>query len=178
MSFRALSDFLVPSVSICTGKRMIILTTMVDIFDIRLLSWETAQGDAGRIRRQVFVVEQAVPEDMEWDEWDSRSVHALAMTPVGQVVGTARLLPADTGGRAKLGRMAVLPEWRRRGAGAALLLALLAEARRRGVREIALHAQMSAAGFYRSHGFIAQGAQFMEAGILHVGMTLFLGVDA
>lgn len=163
--------------NVCTGKRVIILTTMAEIFDVTLLPWEKAQGDAGRIRRQVFVVEQAVPEDMEWDGWDVRSVHALAVTPVGQIIGTARLLPADSLGCAKLGRMAVLPEWRRRGAGAALLLALLVEARRREVREIVLHAQMSAADFYRKQGFTARGAQFMEAGILHVGMTLLLDAD-
>ena len=165
-------------VNVCTGKRVIILTTMAEIFDIRLLPWEKAQGDAGRIRWQVFVAEQGVPEDMEWDEWDVQSVHALALTPASQIIGTARLLPVDGHGGAKLGRMAVLPEWRGKGAGTALLLALLAEARLHGVREVALRAQMSAARFYRSHGFIAQGAQFMEAGILHVGMTLSLGADA
>lgn len=150
---------------------------MVEEFDVRLLTWETAQDDAGRIRRQVFVVEQAVPEDMEWDEWDPQSVHALAVTSAGEITGTARLLPVDGEGCAKIGRMAVLPEWRGRGAGTALLRALLAEARRHGTRRITLHAQMSAAGFYRNHGFIAQGAQFMEAGIRHVGMTLSLGAD-
>jgi len=151
---------------------------MTELFDVRLMSWEKAQGDAGRIRRQVFVVEQAVPEDMEWDEWDPQSVHALAVTPAGVITGTARLLPADVLGRAKLGRMAVLHEWRGRGAGTALLLAMLAEARRREIREVLLHAQTSAAGFYRKHGFVPHGEQFMEAGILHVGMGIYLGADA
>jgi len=157
---------------------MIILTAMAEIFDVRLLSWEMAQPKAGHIRWQVFVVEQSVPEEMEWDEWDALSLHALAVTPAGEIIGTARLLPEDLQGCAKLGRMAVLHEWRGRGAGKALLMSLLSEAHRRGIREIELHAQMSAAGFYRKHGFTVHGDQFMEAGILHVGMALVLGADA
>src|SRR6202035_1803183 len=103
-------------------------------FDIRLMTWEQARALAQPVRSSVFVAEQGVPADMEWDEWDEPSTHAIAT--VGQtVIGTARLLPADAQGAVRIGRMAVLKAWRGRGAGAALLAALLEEAIRLGAAE-------------------------------------------
>ena len=147
-------------------------------FDVTLMHWEEARADAARIRYQVFVIEQRVPEEMEWDEWDACSVHALARTDTGEVTGTGRLLPTVSSGCAHLGRMAVLPEWRRKGAGSVLLRALLAEAHRRGTRKIVLHAQLSAADFYRCHGFSKYGMPFIEAGLPHVAMSLLLDEGA
>ena len=80
-------------------------------------------------------------------------------------IGTGRLLPEG-----KIGRMAVVKEWRRRGIGADLLEALVAEARRRGLAEVKLSAQLQAAEFYRAHGFVAEGKVYEEAGILHQAM--------
>jgi len=136
---------------------------------IRILSWPDALPLARPIRYEVFVVEQGVPVDIEWDEWDERGDHAVAFDREGAAVGTARLLPDG-----RVGRMAVLREWRRHGIGAALLEAMLAQAIYRGMTQVTLHAQTHAAGFYRRFGFSEQGAEFSEAGIPHVPMTLEL----
>ena len=116
--------------------------------------------------------EQGVPPDLEMDEWDSRCDHALAYSADGTAVGTGRLLPDG-----HIGRMAVLKDSRGKGAGAALLLALLEQARKRGHASVRLNAQVSAIGFYRRSGFEAEGTQFMEAGIAHVAMKRKLNPD-
>ena len=138
-------------------------------FSIRLCSWDAARSDARRIRELVFVREQGVPLELEWDEQDPRCDHALAYAADGTAVGTGRLLP---GGH--VGRMAVLKDWRGKGVGAALLHALVEHARKRGHASVRLNAQISAAGFYQRYGFDAVGAEFMEAGIAHVAMQCAL----
>ena len=142
---------------------------MTPTFTISILAWDKALPLARPVREQVFVAEQKVPLELEWDEWDERSDHAVARDVKGQAIGTARLLPDG-----RIGRMAVLGEWRRRGVGAALLEALLEQARKRSMRRITLHAQAHAAGFYRRFGFNERGGEFSEAGIPHVEMTLEL----
>jgi len=121
------------------------------------------------VREKVFVEEQGVPRELEWDEWDERCEHAVACDSQGRAIGTARLLPEG-----RVGRMAVLVEWRRRGVGAALLGALIALARERSMPRVTLHAQTHAAGFYRRFGFSERGGEFSEAGIPHVEMALEL----
>src|SRR6185503_14045852 len=120
---------------------------------------------AAPIRFAVFVGEQNVPHDIELDEMDAKSLHAIAFEETGKAIGTGRLLPEG-----KIGRMAVLKEWRRRGVGADLLEALVGEARRRGLAEVNLSAQLQAAEFYRAHGFVGEGKLYEEAGILHQAM--------
>ena len=107
-----------------------------------------------------------MPRELEWDEWDERSDHALALDASGSAVGTARLLPDG-----HIGRVAVLGSWRRQGIGGMLLQAILGQARLRGFREVKLHAQVHAAGFYLRHGFTPGGTEFMEAGIAHLLMS-------
>jgi predicted GNAT family N-acyltransferase len=119
------------------------------------------------VREKVFIEEQKVPREMEWDEWDERCDHAVACDAQGRAIGTARLAPGG-----KLGRMAVLREWRGLGVGAALLDALLARAREQALSRVTLHAQTHAAGFYRRFGFIERGGEFLEAGIPHFEMSL------
>ena len=138
-------------------------------FTVRILSWREALPLARPVREKVFVEEQQVPIELEWDEWDELSDHALAFDPRGNPIGTARLLPDG-----RIGRMAVLKEWRRKGVGGALLAALLDRARSRNMERSVLHAQIQAAGFYRRFGFTERGGQFLEAGIPHVEMTLDL----
>jgi len=138
-------------------------------FTISILAWDKARPLARPVREQVFVAEQKVPLELEWDEWDEGSDHAVARDSKGQAIGTARLLPDG-----RIGRMAVLGEWRRRGVGTALLEALLEQARKRSMRHITLHAQTHAAGFYRRFGFNERGEEFLEAEIPHVEMTLEL----
>jgi predicted GNAT family N-acyltransferase len=139
-------------------------------FEIRLHDWAEARPAARAVREDVFIREQKVPRELEWDEWDERCVHALALEPDGRPVGTARLLPDG-----RLGRMAVLSAWRGRGAGTALALALIRRAAEQGCAMVILHAQLQAAPFYRRLGFTERGATFEEAGIPHVEMTLELG---
>jgi len=135
--------------------------------------WDEARPLARPIREIVFVEEQGVARELEWDDKDANCDHAVAFDGNGRAIGTARLLPD-----ARIGRMAVLKEWRGLGVGAALLRAMLARARDKGMTEVTLHAQTHAADFYRKFGFDARGDEFLEAGIPHVGMSLRLSRTA
>ena len=131
-------------------------------------AWETERLTLERIRREVFVHEQGIPESDEWDDEDATSVHILANLNREQV-GTGRLNRAG-----KIGRIAVLPGLRGRGIGSLILDRLLDEARRLGIREPCLHAQVQAVPFYERLGFERMGEVFDEAGIPHVRMSLVL----
>lgn len=142
--------------------------TRVDIgdFGVEEGEWTQVGSSAGRVREAVFVAEQGVPAEMEYDRWDSLSLHALARGPGGEAIGTGRLLPDG-----HIGRMAVLKDWRSRGVGSILLLHLMSAARKRGLGRVVLNAQVPAAGFYSRFGFAPDSAEFMEAGIPHLRMT-------
>jgi predicted GNAT family N-acyltransferase len=135
------------------------------MFRIELMSWEQAQTIAGPIRFNIFVGEQNVPPGIELDDKDAECMHAIAYDVDNKAIGTGRLLPDG-----HIGRMAVVKDWRRRGVGAALLDALIEEARKRGHKEVKVSAQLQAAEFYREHGFEAEGKVYTEAGILHQAM--------
>ena len=143
-------------------------------FDVRRADWAADRDLLQAVRRAVFVVEQAVPEALEWDEFDAVSRHALAVAPDGAAIGTARLLPDG-----HIGRVAVLASWRGCGVGGTLLQHLLDAARRARLPEVKLNAQVRALGFYRRFGFVAEGEVFDDAGIEHRAMRLSLlaGVD-
>ncbi|MFF1482083.1 GNAT family N-acetyltransferase [Streptomyces sp. NPDC058301] len=129
------------------------------------------------VRKEVFVVEQGVPEEIEYDACDAGAVHVLASGAAGPL-GTGRLLhgPAAldrTGGDASvgsLGRLAVTGAARGLGVGAALVRAIEGEARRLGLAAVDLHAQTRAAGFYERLGYAAYGPEFLDAGMPHVAM--------
>jgi predicted GNAT family N-acyltransferase len=123
---------------------------------------------ASSIRRSVFVEEQGIDESDEWDEYDPVSVHAVAWLNQTHV-GTARLLPDG-----KIGRMAVLPEFRSQGIGSAMLLALLAVAKEKNLLQVRLSAQQQAVEFYSRHGFASFGEPHIEVGIVHQWMVLNL----
>jgi predicted GNAT family N-acyltransferase len=131
---------------------------------IELMSWEQARPHASPIRFTVFCEEQGVPREIELDDQDAVSIHVVAYED-GRAVATGRLLPDG-----HIGRMAVLKEWRGRGLGGLMLSRLMERAKQRGDREIVLSAQIHAVPFYRAHGFIAHGAEYMEAGIPHQEM--------
>jgi predicted GNAT family N-acyltransferase len=133
-----------------------------EAFAIRLYEWAEAAPQLRRVRYDVFVVEQGVPEVLEWDDADVRSIHALAADPHGTPIGCARLLPDG-----HIGRVAVLASWRGRGVGTALLLRLVECAERRGDARAIVNAQVAAIPFYARYGFIATGDAFEEAGIAH-----------
>ena len=138
-------------------------------FAIVAADWH-ADGEALRhVRGAVFIDEQRVPEDLEWDAEDARSLHALARAADGTPIGCGRLLPDG-----HIGRMAVVAPWRRRGVGDALLTWLMAAARARGDAAILLNAQVHAMPFYARHGFRPVDAPFDEAGIPHRVMRLVL----
>lgn len=140
-------------------------------FTVELVDWHARRSELQAIRRVVFVDEQGVPEELEWDEMDARCHHVLAFSPNGIAIGTGRLLPDG-----HIGRMAVLKPWRGRGVGSAILGALMKRARKEGFEAVRLHAQTHAVGFYAKHGFAVVGDEFMEAGIPHRVMTLRFGL--
>lgn len=134
-------------------------------FSLLITDWAHEQARLSRVRRTVFIEEQGVPEDMEWDADDAGALHLLAVDSAGQAIGCARLLPDG-----HIGRMAVLPDWRGRGVGRALLASALSAAQARGLTMIRLSAQTHAAGFYAHAGFAAEGEEYEEAGIAHIAM--------
>jgi predicted GNAT family N-acyltransferase len=136
---------------------------------VQAVDWKAHREALHAIRRTVFIAEQNVPEELEWDEIDAHCRHVMALAPGGAPIGTGRLLPDG-----HIGRMAVLKEWRGRGVGSAILDTLLALARRAGFETVRLHAQTYAVGFYAKHGFTAIGEEFMEAGIPHREMAMKL----
>jgi YbgC/YbaW family acyl-CoA thioester hydrolase len=140
--------------------------TMVDV---HVGSWEDLGTQARAIRNAVFIDEQRIPAEMEWDDADESAVHAVARNALGRPLATGRMLE-HVPGVAKIGRMAVLASSRNSGVGRAVLDALLSAARQRGEREAVLHAQLDAARFYERAGFLRRGPQFDEAGIAHVEM--------
>jgi|CXWL01.1.fsa_nt_gi predicted GNAT family N-acyltransferase len=142
---------------------------MCDPHSVHIVSWEDEVLTLRAIRTEVFIHEQQVPESLEWDEFDAISMHVLARNFYGQPVGTARLLP-----NGHIGRMAVLKEWRGKGYGSAILQKILEELRNRHKQKAMLNAQTTAVKFYEKFGFKVSGEEFVEAGILHVKMILFL----
>jgi predicted GNAT family N-acyltransferase len=138
------------------------------IFQVKQISTEEAKARAFAIRMRVFVREQGVPAEIELDRDDQRAIHLIALSS-GRAVGTARIVLRR--GSAKIGRMAVLKSFRRKGAGARLLARAVAIARRRGAQRIYLHAQVPVIAFYEKMGFVCAGPVFSEAGIPHRKMA-------
>ncbi|WP_290866751.1 YbgC/FadM family acyl-CoA thioesterase [Aquabacterium sp.] len=145
------------------------------VHSVRAGSWDEV-GEAARVvRKAVFVGEQGIPESEEWDEDDAEAVHVVACNLAGLPLATGRLIHVgQANGAAKVGRMAVLRSSRGVGLGQLMLETLLEQARARQIQQIALHAQVSAQGFYTRLGFRAEGPVFDEVGIPHQRMTLTL----
>jgi YbgC/YbaW family acyl-CoA thioester hydrolase len=132
-------------------------------------AWHELQTAAQAVRTEVFVQEQGIAPEDEWDEADATAVHAVLHNRYGVPMGTARLLQPQAG-VAQIGRMAVSRLMRGSGLGHLLLELLVQVARERGDREVRLHAQRSAEGFYKRQGFATHGEPFDEVGIAHVQM--------
>jgi predicted GNAT family N-acyltransferase len=147
------------------------LQTEAPGFRVRRADWDLDRDALRAVRLTVFVREQGVPEDLEWDGEDAQAIHLLALADRGgapdEPVGTARLLPTG-----QIGRMAVLPEWRGRGIGTALLRELLAVAGQGNHPPPFLNAQVRALAFYLHESFFPVGDVFEEAGIPHQRMEL------
>ena len=133
---------------------------------ILLAEWSRAEITARHVRQAVFINEQNVPEEDEWGHGDEEALHLIASLD-GNPIATARLAADGT-----IGRMAVLKSFRNQGTGSAMMEQLIKTAKQNRFRVLKLNAQRTAEGFYAKHGFIAQGEEFMDAGILHIEMTL------
>lgn len=132
---------------------------------VRVADWHKDNADIRRVRDAVFVAEQSVPPELEWDAEDSDAIHFLAFEG-DFVVGTARLLPDG-----EIGRLSVLKDWRGMKVGDALLKAVINEAEQRDLKQQKLSAQVQAVAFYQRFGFTVVSEEFLEAGLPHVNMT-------
>lgn len=141
-----------------------------DMVQLHLGNWHDLQKLASPLRTEVFVDEQKVPAEMEWDEDDHTALHCVAVNRMGMVLATGRLLQ-HAPGIARIGRMAVKKQMRGSDLGRRVLHALMDAAKERGDAQVLLHAQCSAEGFYKRSGFAPHGAVFEEAGIAHIEMV-------
>ncbi len=134
--------------------------------EITIMGWEEAKHLAYPIRLTVFVNEQQVPEELELDEDDPTAWHAVVFKDE-QAIATGRLLR-----NGKIGRLAVLKEYRGQGHGTMLMQALIEHGKQEGITNFYLHAQRTALAFYERFGFTTNGPVFNEAGIDHIKMVL------
>lgn len=132
---------------------------------VRIANWQKDNAELRRIRESVFIAEQAVPPELEWDAEDATAVHFLAYEG-DYPIGTARLLPDG-----HIGRVSVLKDWRGLKVGDALLRAVIAEAEQRGLLRQMLSAQVQATPFYERLGFQVVSGEYLDAGIPHVDMV-------
>ena len=140
------------------------------VCSLRTGSWAELGEGAGALRREVFIEEQRIPAELEWDEADATAVHGVATNALGRAVATGRLLKGEEPGLARIGRMAVHRGLRGGGFGEAVLRLLEDAARARGDHQVKLHAQRSAEAFYLRLGYLPCGEAFEEAGIAHIEM--------
>ena len=136
---------------------------------VKLVETEEEMEGALSVRFRVFVAEQNVPMDEELDEFDSSATHAIVLSQ-GEVVATGRVVYGNEDSAARIGRMAVDMEWRRKGIGGRLLTFLEEEAATQGVSTYILNAQEYVIDFYASHGYVERGETFLEANIVHILM--------
>lgn len=131
---------------------------------VRVADWETEQQTIKHLRRTVFIEEQGVPEELEWDGRDAECTQWLA-TLETDVAGTTRLTPEG-----QIGRMAVLKPYRHKGIASALLQAAIDHADHAGMHRVFLHSQVEVIGLYEKFGFTSEGGIFLDAGIKHQAM--------
>ena len=142
---------------------------MSNPFTVHLLSWHNGEPLLRAIREEVFIREQGVPEALEWDGLDQTSQHVLALSVNGDAIGCGRISPDG-----KLGRIAVLPAWRGKRVGSAILESLLDYAHSQDYQLLELNAQIEAVKLYRRFDFSEVGEVFMDANMPHIKMQLHL----
>ncbi|WP_445116654.1 GNAT family N-acetyltransferase [Acinetobacter sp. WZC-1] len=140
----------------------------VSQFTVRSGSWPILQQDARFIREQVFIQEQQIAAEDEWDDQDAVSLHFIVCHEQ-QAIATARLLPNNS-----IGRVAVLSAYRGKGAGMLLMQEIIRHAENEQRANLILSAQVHAIQFYEHFGFKVQGGQYLDCGIPHVDMELIL----
>lgn len=141
----------------------------MDSHRIIITDYATSHPAIRSIREAVFIKEQSVPREIEFDDKDEVSIYAIALNEIGNPIGTGRLT-----NEGKIGRLAVLKPYRNQGVGAALLSALEVEAVNQGFRKVSLHAQIQALSFYKNREYIENGPTFLEANIEHIHMFKIL----
>ena len=141
---------------------------MLANIQVSQVSWHDAETHLRAVRTPVFIVEQFVAPEFEWDELDASAVHVLAMLD-NEPIACLRIIDYH-----KIGRMAVLKEWRGMGLGAALLLEAVKICQAHGSKQIYLSAQTHAIGFYQGCGFKVTSEVYQDVHIPHVDMQLEL----
>lgn len=142
---------------------------MSNPFTVSLVTWHDGEPLLKSIRESVFIVEQGVPAELEWDGLDEGARHALAISYKGDAIGCGRMLS-----NGHIGRISVLPQWRKQKVGTAIMEALLAYARNHEYQNVDVDAQTHAMPFYRKFDFVEHGEVFMDAGLPHIKMALKL----
>lgn len=143
------------------------MRSSTESFTIQPVTWEKHGDEIRKVRQAVFVEEQSVPPELEWDGEDDACLHFLALSEDAEPIGTVRLMEGG-----KIGRLAVCKHWRGKGVGRALMAAVMAMAQAEGNTTLYLDAQVAAIGFYEKFGFLAHGPVFDDAGIPHRRMSL------
>ncbi|MES2546416.1 MAG: GNAT family N-acetyltransferase [Pseudomonadota bacterium] len=142
--------------------------TDIEQVSIQQVTWQQAEAYLREVRTIVFIEEQLVTPEFEWDDIDSSAVHVLAMYK-NQAIGCLRIIHY-----AKIGRMAVLKQWRGLGVGNRLLNKAIDICRLQGSKQIVLSAQTHAIHFYRQAGFQVTSGEYTDVHIPHVDMQLTL----
>lgn len=142
---------------------------MSNSFTVHLVSWHNGEPLLRAIREAVFIQEQGVSPNLEWDGLDESSQHVLALSANGDAIGCGRITPDG-----KIGRVAVLPAWRGKRVGSAILEALLGYAHSHDYQVLELNAQIEAVKLYHRYNFTEEGEVFMDADMPHIKMKLSL----
>lgn len=142
---------------------------MSNPFSISLVCWHDGEPLLRSVREAVFIREQGISPELEWDGLEEHCRHALALSYQGEAIGCGRLL-AD----GHIGRIAVLPKWRKQKIGTAIVESLLDYARTHGYPQVFVDAQVYAVPFYQGFEFVEEGKVFMDAGLPHIKMRLLL----
>jgi len=143
---------------------------MIDNIQFITTSWKQSRQELKQIRTSVFIEEQHVPTELEWDEFDEQSIHFLALLN-NNPIATARLKPDG-----QIGRMAIIKNYRNKGIGTELLKTVLLQAKNYDYNMVYVHAQKQAINFYKQFNFIHNGTEFMDAGIKHIAMYKLLNI--
>lgn len=138
-------------------------------FTVHLVTWHDGEPLLRTIREKVFIQEQLVPAELEWDGLDEKCEHVLALASNGNAIGCGRITPDG-----HIGRIAVLPEWRRQQVGSSILELLVDYARGKHLPQVELNAQVQAIPLYKNAGFHVEGEEFLDANIPHRKMLLQL----
>jgi predicted GNAT family N-acyltransferase len=138
-------------------------------FTVSMICWHDGEPLLKSIREAVFIREQGVPAELEWDGLDESCRHALAISHQGDAIGCGRMLA-----NGHIGRIAVMPQWRKKKVGTAVMEALLNYARAHDYKQVDVDAQTYAVPFYRGFEFVERGDVFRDAGLPHIKMSLKL----